>query len=97
MTLYRHVRSKEELLRLMADAAFEQPPADGAAGDWRARLTAWAEGLLGMLQRPRWFRELPISGPPMGPGNLAWLDRALAAFIDRRSWTGKPSTEGDDQ
>lgn len=82
MALYRHVRSKDELLLLMADAAFEQPPAEPVEGDWRARLTAWAAGLLGMFRRHPWFREITISGPPMGPGNLAWLDRALAAFDD---------------
>jgi AcrR family transcriptional regulator len=82
MALYRHVRSKEELLLLMADAAYEQPPAELGEGDWRARLTAWTTGLLDVLRRHPWFREIPIDGPPMGPGNLLWLDRALAALDD---------------
>jgi AcrR family transcriptional regulator len=80
MALYRHVRSKEELLLLMADAAYEQPPAELGEGDWRTRLTAWTTGLLGVLRRHPWFREIPIDGPPMGPGNLLWLDRALGAL-----------------
>jgi AcrR family transcriptional regulator len=80
MALYRHVRSKDELLLLMADAAYEEPPADLGEGEWRQRLTAWAHGVLALLRRHPWFRDVPISGPPMGPGNLAWLDRGLAAL-----------------
>jgi AcrR family transcriptional regulator len=82
MALYRHVRSKEELLLLMADAAYEVPPAGLGEGEWRDRLSAWAHALLAMLRRHRWFSEIPISGPPMGPGSLVWLDRALAAMDD---------------
>ncbi|MGY1824258.1 TetR/AcrR family transcriptional regulator [Geodermatophilus sp. SYSU D00079] len=80
MALYRHVRSKDELLLLMADAAYERPSADLEEGDWRRRLGAWARGVLAVLRRHPWFRDVPISGPPMGPGNLAWLDRGLAAL-----------------
>jgi hypothetical protein len=54
-------------------------------------LTAWAAVLLGVLRRHRWVRELPISGPPMGPGNLAWLDRALAALEDTGLDEGRSS------
>ena len=36
MALYRYVRSKEELLLLMADAAFEEPSGGLGEGDWRA-------------------------------------------------------------
>jgi AcrR family transcriptional regulator len=80
MALYRYVSSKEELLALMADAAVEQPPDPGGTGEWRAELTAWATALLGVLRRHPWYRDIAVSGPPMGPGNLAWLDRGLAAF-----------------
>jgi AcrR family transcriptional regulator len=80
MALYRHVASKDELLLLMVDAAYEEPPAARGEGDWRQQLTDWAVGVLAVLRRHPWFREVPISGPPMGPGNLAWLDRGLAAL-----------------
>jgi AcrR family transcriptional regulator len=82
MALYRHVRNKEDLLLLMADTAYEEPPAELGEGDWRDRLSAWALALFAMLRRHRWFTEIPMSGPPMGPGNLVWLDRALAALDD---------------
>ncbi|MFW3172415.1 TetR/AcrR family transcriptional regulator [Geodermatophilus sp. CPCC 206100] len=89
MALYRHVRSKEELLLLMADAAVEEPPPGLGEGDWRQQLTAWAAAVLAVLRRHPWFRDIPISGPPMGPGNLAWLDRGLAAL------EGSPLDDGE--
>jgi len=82
MALYRYVASKDELLLLMADAAFEPPPGTVDEGDWRERLTAWARGVLTLLRRHRWYRDIAISGAPMGPGNLAWFDRGLAALED---------------
>jgi AcrR family transcriptional regulator len=80
MALYRHVASKEELLLLMSDAALEPPPDLTAAGDWRAQLTAWASAVLGMIRKHPWYREIPLTGPPVGPKNLAWFDRALGAL-----------------
>ena len=82
MALYRHVKSKDELLLLMSDAALEEPPAAPAPGDWREQLTAWARDVLAMIHRHRWYRDIPISGPPMGPRNLRWFDRALGALAD---------------
>ena len=82
MALYRHVRSKDELLLLMSDAALAEPPELPATGDWREQLTAWARAVLGMIRQHPWYRDIPISGPPAGPRNLAWLDRALAALAD---------------
>jgi AcrR family transcriptional regulator len=80
MALYRHIRSKDELLLLMSDAALELPPEGPPAGDWRAQLTDWAFQVLGMMRKHPWYRQIPLSGPPVGPRNLLWLDRALAAL-----------------
>lgn len=78
MSLYRHVRSKEELLLLMEDAAIGEPPgeADPVAG-WRAGLERWARDQLAIFHRHPWLLQLPITGPPLTPGNLAWFERAL--------------------
>jgi AcrR family transcriptional regulator len=89
MALYRHVKSKDELLLLMSDCALEEPPGEPAAGDWRQQLTAWAFDVLAMIRRHRWYRDIPISGPPMGPRNLQWFDRALGALA------GTGLAEGD--
>lgn len=82
MALYRHVKSKDELLLLMSDAALQLPPAEPATGEWREQLTRWAHDVLGMIRRHPWYRDIPISGPPMGPRNLLWFDRALGALAD---------------
>ncbi|NEA33942.1 TetR/AcrR family transcriptional regulator [Streptomyces sp. SID13031] len=82
MALYRHVKSKDDLLVLMSDAALERPEALPADIDWRAGLTFWANGVLTAVRKHRWYSKLPISGPPAGPNNLAWFDSALGALKD---------------
>ncbi|MGE0841154.1 TetR/AcrR family transcriptional regulator [Pseudonocardia sp.] len=82
MALYRHVRSKSELLTLMADAAMDTPPPTVADAGWRPALTAWARGVTAMYRAHPWVATLPIAGPPVGPRNLAWFDAALAALKD---------------
>ncbi|OLT14402.1 TetR family transcriptional regulator [Pseudonocardia sp. CNS-139] len=77
MALYRHVRSKDELLALMTDAALEYPPALSADAGWREGLTRWALLVLENARRHPWYSQLPIGGPPIGPRNLAWFDAAL--------------------
>ncbi|MCX2947729.1 TetR/AcrR family transcriptional regulator [Lentzea sp. NEAU-D7] len=79
MALYRHVKSKDELLTLMADAAFDEPPAL-PDGEWRDKLGAWARAMLGGIRRRPWFLQIPMSGPPTGPKSLAWFDSALGAL-----------------
>lgn len=81
MSLYRHIGSKEELLVLMTDAATGSPP-DFAApvDDWRSALREWASALwLVHRQRP-WLAQLPIAGPPRGPGAIGWMDAGLRAL-----------------
>ncbi|WP_238161617.1 TetR/AcrR family transcriptional regulator [Kribbella antibiotica] len=86
MALYRHVKSKDELLVLMSDAALERPEPLPADVDWRTGLTIWAGAVLTAVRKHRWYAKLPISGPPAGPNNLAWFDSALGAL----SGTGLP-------
>jgi AcrR family transcriptional regulator len=81
MALYRHVRSKDELLMLMGDAAVAAPP-DVSDMDWRTGLTTWALAILDTLKAHSWFAQLPVNGPPVGPNNLAWFDSALQALTD---------------
>jgi AcrR family transcriptional regulator len=83
MALYRHVKSKEELLLLMSDAALEDPPEfPPDVGDWRAALTIWANGVLAAVRKHSWWVQIPLKGPPIGPRNLTWFDRALSVFGD---------------
>jgi len=81
MSLYRHVSAKEELLRLMVDAAWGDSPGPLAAGeDWRAGLARWARAMRAALRRHPWAARLPISGLPILPREIAWFEDALACL-----------------
>jgi AcrR family transcriptional regulator len=80
MSLYRYVAAKDELLMLMVDAGLGGPPPPPRGGGWHAGLTAWCEGLRAAYRRHPWALKVPITGPPLGPNNVAWLDRALEAM-----------------
>jgi AcrR family transcriptional regulator len=81
MSLYRYVAAKDELLALMMDAAGGAPPAAPAAGEgWRAGLSRWAWAELDFHRRHPWVMRIPISGPPVTPNQIAWLDRGLGCL-----------------
>jgi AcrR family transcriptional regulator len=58
-----------------SDAATEAGAADGA--DWRAGLRRWAMASIDVIQDHPWFPDIPISGIPLMPNNLAVLDWGL--------------------
>ncbi|HEX7744294.1 MAG TPA: TetR/AcrR family transcriptional regulator [Micromonosporaceae bacterium] len=78
MALYRYVGAKDELLALMVDAAYGPPPqAEPPGGDWREGLSRWAWAELhGVLRHP-WALRVPITGPPVTPNQIAWLEQGL--------------------
>jgi AcrR family transcriptional regulator len=78
MSLYRHVSSKEDLLALMFDVAIGDVPARGRRRGWRHGLTRWANGVFESYRRHPWALDIPITGPPALPNQLAWLDWGLA-------------------
>ncbi|MBE1465257.1 TetR/AcrR family transcriptional regulator [Kibdelosporangium phytohabitans] len=82
MALYRHVKSKGELLMLMADAALEPPPRFPDDLGWREGLRAWAKAIIGAVAKHPWYHEIPVSAPPFGPHNLMWFDRGLATLAE---------------
>lgn len=79
MSLYRYVTAKDELLTLMVDAGYGTPP-EPVPADWRAGLTrwAWAE-FKALISRP-WLVQVPITGPPVTPNQLAWLESGLKSL-----------------
>src|ERR1051325_11312825 len=79
MALYRHVKSKDELLALMSDAAFDEPPRL-ADGDWRDTLGVWAKEMLEGIRTRPWLLTNPLDRPPTGLKSLAWFDSALGAL-----------------
>ena len=80
MSLYRYVRSKDELLDLMVDAAVGEPPAlDDLPGGWRAKLERWARAEWVVFLRHPWAPQI-IARPLMGPGQMSWLEAGLRAL-----------------
>ncbi|MDG4829675.1 TetR/AcrR family transcriptional regulator [Solwaraspora sp. WMMD1047] len=78
MSLYRYVRSKDELLMLMEEAAIgPPPPLPGPDDGWRAGLQEWVRQHLAIYHRHPWLLQIPISGPPLTPNNLLWFERGL--------------------
>ncbi|QKW33649.1 TetR/AcrR family transcriptional regulator [Actinomadura sp. NAK00032] len=80
MALYRYVAAKDDLLDLMQDAAYAHPPEAPADKDWRAGLTEWAWAILHALRRHPWVLQMPVSGPPLMPNQIAWLERGLTCL-----------------
>jgi AcrR family transcriptional regulator len=84
MSLYRYVSGKDELLLLMIDEAYGPPPSDVPApgDDWRTGLARWAWKTREIVQQHRWTLSIPISGPPVTPNQVRWMDRGLRTMSD---------------
>jgi AcrR family transcriptional regulator len=83
MSLYRYVSAKDELLALMVDAAYGPAPAgppEAAGPDgtgWRAGLSRWAWAMRDRIQQHPWALQIPISGLPSLPAEVAWFEEGL--------------------
>jgi len=80
MSLYRHVANKDELLTFMLSTAPDPPPTPDDPSNWRGALSDWAVGLWDVYHRHPWVLQAAAAGPPLDPGQLAWLDAGLAAL-----------------
>ncbi|MFD3509780.1 TetR/AcrR family transcriptional regulator [Nocardia sp. NPDC058666] len=86
MSLYRYVDSKNTLVDLLMDRVVGPPPEIAPGTPWRAGLEKWARAEFARLGRHSWWLDIPLSRPPMGPNNMAWLDTALGVLAE----TGVP-------
>ncbi|GIJ22614.1 TetR/AcrR family transcriptional regulator [Micromonospora lutea] len=81
MSLYRYVPTKQDLLDFMVDTAFGPPPTPrGVDEGWRPALARWGEGHVTAMRRQPWTRHVPISGPPITPNQVRWLEYGLTAL-----------------
>ncbi|MEU8636331.1 TetR/AcrR family transcriptional regulator [Amycolatopsis sp. NPDC048633] len=81
MSLYRHVKSKNDVLLLMLDSVAAVPAElDEPGDDWRLGLQRWCRAQWVMLRAHSWVVHLPVTGPPVTPNQLTWTDRALRAL-----------------
>jgi AcrR family transcriptional regulator len=80
--LYRHVRSKEDLVVLMRDAAALPPPTmpPPDPGHWQASLDRLAWAIFGVYRAHPWVLEVPSIGPSTTPNELMWGEHLLRAM-----------------
>lgn len=79
MSLYRYVTGKDELMVLIADAAAGPPPPMSAA-DWRGGLASWVRDQLAVFRAHPWMVQIPITGAPLNPSSVAWMETGLQAM-----------------
>ncbi|MFF4921525.1 TetR/AcrR family transcriptional regulator [Kitasatospora sp. NPDC001261] len=87
MSLYRYVPGKAELVALMVESAVDAPPDAPGDADWREQLTAWAHHLAESFARHPWLLDATVGARALGPRELAWLERVVAA-LDGHGLTG---------
>lgn len=81
MSLYRYVDKKDDLLVLMQDSGFGDPPTGVRdAPDWRTGARRWAQATVDCFLRNPWLLEIPITGWPMLPQQSLWLEHFLVAM-----------------
>lgn len=81
MSLYRYVAGKDELFLLMVDAALrDDVDPRGSDETWREALERWAMAQVAVLERHPWYVHLPITGLPVSPSQIRWLDHGLQAL-----------------
>jgi len=79
-SLYRYVRTREELLDLMTDAVGAEYALPAPSGDWLADLIAVGEQMRAVLRRHGWLAGLTVTRPVIGPNGLALIEHVLEAL-----------------
>ncbi|AKU92571.1 TetR/AcrR family transcriptional regulator C-terminal domain-containing protein [Vulgatibacter incomptus] len=85
-SLYRHVRSKDELLALMVDQALgELPLPERPPSGWRAQIELSARTEWQMMRRHPWLARLMQIGRPTAlPSSLGFVDWVMRALDGTR-------------
>jgi len=83
MSLYRYVAAKDELLALMVDAALGAAPEPaGSDESWFEGLARWAWTYHDRAREHAWTLRVPITGPPIAPNQVTWLESGLQSLRD---------------
>ncbi|MDG6107721.1 TetR/AcrR family transcriptional regulator C-terminal domain-containing protein [Dactylosporangium aurantiacum] len=83
MRLYTYLETKDDLLDLMADWAYQQIELPGPRTGWRPALRAVAQGLRTVAAEHPWLVTLLANRPPYGPNGLRLVERVWSALYDR--------------
>lgn len=81
MSLYNHIPSKDLLLEVAADIGAGAPPDLGTDEDLRQAVRHWVGALWAGLRLRPWMLRVPLHHAPLGPNQLAWLDRLLRPLL----------------
>ncbi|HWH97007.1 MAG TPA: TetR/AcrR family transcriptional regulator C-terminal domain-containing protein [Pseudolysinimonas sp.] len=81
MSLYRHVRNKDDLLDGMVDAVIARFPARDESLDWRESLRTLVRGAHDVLLAHPWVAGLATSRPAVGPARLRFVDAVLGSLL----------------
>ena len=79
--LYRHVRDKDELLDLLAEAICAGQQTPDPALPWREQVQLLAAGQVRMLRSRRDAARIVAGTPPTGPERLRLIDATLRALL----------------
>src|SRR2546426_3537885 len=80
MSLYNHVRNKEDLLDGMVDVVFSEIDLPSAGVEWRTAMRQRATSLRQVLLRHPWANGLMESRTAPGPANLRHHDAVLGSL-----------------
>ncbi|MFE9749023.1 TetR/AcrR family transcriptional regulator [Saccharothrix saharensis] len=81
MSIYNHIPSKDVLLEVVADIAAGHPPELDSTKDFRHTVRQWVGALWAGFQTRPWLLRVPLDHAPIGPNQLAWLDRLLQPLL----------------
>jgi AcrR family transcriptional regulator len=88
MSLYRYVKSKDELLLLMHDTVWQPPVGlDVPLDAWRAGLARWSREQHEVVRRHPWLDDVRLIERAGTPSQIAWIELGL------RVLTGTPLGE----
>ncbi|WP_338130982.1 TetR/AcrR family transcriptional regulator [Cohnella rhizosphaerae] len=83
MSLYRYIKSKDDLLMLMSEAVCEiEIPEVSEGKGWREQLREYVETCIRLMRAHPWFTDIPIMGVPITPNNLKMVDWPLRILRD---------------
>ena len=81
MSLYRHVRDKDDLLDGMVETIVARFPVIDETLDWRESLSDLVRGAHRVLLAHPWVAALATSRPAVGPARLRFVDTVLGLLL----------------
>ena len=82
MALYRHVRSKDEILDGIVEVVMGEVAAPAHAAGWKAALRGLSLAAREVMRRHPWAPAVLIARPEIGPATLGHIDAVLGILED---------------